>query len=93
MIFDPQLNIDQTFASNADVTVHEAQMYDVLKIFSSHMIMHVLSPEGPFVCDISGKQRYTQRDSHTQALVRMSVNTVPARTPMHASIRTDSAVM
>ena len=29
--------------------------------------------------------------SHTQALVRMSVNTIPARTQMHASIHTDSA--
>ena len=25
--------MDQTFASNADVTVYEAQMYDVLTVF------------------------------------------------------------
>ena len=41
--FAPPLNIDQTFASNADVTVHAAQMYNVLTNFSLHMIKHVLS--------------------------------------------------
>ena len=29
--------------ARADVTVHEAQVYNVLTIFSSHMIKHVLS--------------------------------------------------
>ena len=43
VIFAPPSSIDQTCASNADVTVHEAQMYNVLTIFSSHMIKHVPS--------------------------------------------------
>ena len=40
-MFAPPLNIGQTFASNADVTIHEAQLYDVLTIFSSHLARFV----------------------------------------------------
>ena len=38
---------------------------------------------------MANKDTHTQRDTHTQALVRMSVNTIPTRTFMHASARTD----